>query len=251
VAKAGAGNQTFAGTNTYAGGTTITGGTLTVTNSAAIGTGSIAVGTGATLGGTVTVPVPSGKTISGTGTVATPLTVNGTLAPGRAPGTGPGILTAGANVTFVPGSTFAVDLNGNTPGNTATNHGQLLLNGTAPTLDLGGATLAPTLGYTPSGGDTLFIAVITDPAGTVAGTFNGIPQGGTIVVGSYAAQVSYTGDSTTSAVTGGNDVVLYNFAAAPVPEPAGVLAVAAATGLLVRRPRRTRPTPEAAATAAA
>ena len=53
-------------------------------------------------------------------------------------------------------------------------------------------------------------------------------------------QVSYTGDITGSgiSISGGNDIVLYNFT--PVPEPASVLAVCAAAAGLFGLARRAR-----------
>jgi hypothetical protein len=60
--------------------------------------------------------MPTGKALSGTGTLTAPVAVNGSLASRGAPGSGPGVLTAGSAVTFVAGSAFAVGLNGNTPG---------------------------------------------------------------------------------------------------------------------------------------
>jgi fibronectin-binding autotransporter adhesin len=239
VTKSGAGTQTFAGANTYSGGTIVTGGNLTVTNASALGTGNIAIGTGATLGGTVTVNVPAGRTISGTGKVLTPVTVAGTVAPGGAPATGPGILQFGANVTFLAGSSLSVTVNGNTPGNSATNYSQIVLDGVAPNLLLDTATLSCTFGYTPANTDRLFITVINDPAGTNTGTLSGVVQNGSITLGSFSAQISYFGNSGTNELTGGNDTVLYNFA--PVPEPTTIFALGAATllaGGAIRRRRR-------------
>ena len=139
---------------------------------------------------------------------------------------------------LLAGSTYSVDLNGNTPGNGATNHDQLVLNGTGVTLTLGNATLAGTFGYTPANTDKLYVISLTNATSTVSGTFNGVPQNGTINLGGqFSAQVSYSGDVATSALTGGNDVVLYNFT--PVPEPVAVLGFAAAGLAGFGRPRRT------------
>jgi T5SS/PEP-CTERM-associated repeat protein len=231
VTKGGTGNQTLAGANTYSGGTTINGGTLTITNAGALGTGSVTVASGATLTGTGTIAIPAGATLKGTGTIGTAVSVAGTLHPGASPG----ILTAGGNVTFAATGSFAVDLNGTTAGNAANNYGQLLMTGTAPVLTLGGATLSPTLGYTPANGDKLFIIVQNDAAGTVVGTFGNAP-GNSITLGSFKASISYAGDSISGATTGGNDVVLFNFT--PVPEPAAVLGLATAAGVAFRLRRR-------------
>jgi hypothetical protein len=188
--------------------------------STTIAGGTFAVPSGVTLTSPVTV---NGGSLAGFGTVAGPITVNagGTLHPGGSPG----ILTTSGNVTFSSGATFAVDLNGTTAGNGANNYGRLVLTGATPILTLGNATLAGTVGggYTPAAADKLFI--ITG-ANTVSGTFNGVAQDGLVTLGGgYAAQVSYTGVVGTAALTGGHDVVLYNFS--PVPEPVTILGFAA------------------------
>jgi autotransporter-associated beta strand protein len=203
--------------NTYTGGTSVSGGTLLVTNTSGSGTG------------TGTVALSGTGTLGGTGTISGPITVasGATLSPG-ATSVNAATLTAGNTVTFSSGSTFNVKLNGNTAGNGATNYDRLVLSG-GSTLTLGNATLTGTLGYTPSAADQLFI--ITG-AGSVSGTFNGIPQNGTVTLGGYTAKVSYTGLVGSNALTGGNDVVLFNFA--PVPEPMLALA-AAAVGLVTFR----------------
>src|SRR4030095_617098 len=83
--------------------------------------------------------VNSGATLGGTGTInsANTLTVNtdGVVAPG----TSPGILNTG-NVAFSGSSGFVVEIGGTTPGNAATNHDQLNVNGT---VSLGNAVLTP------------------------------------------------------------------------------------------------------------
>ena len=90
-----------------------------------------------------------------------------------------------------------------------------------------------TVGTTLSVGQT-FTILNKVSAGAIAGTFAGIPQGGT-VVGSDGTvfPVSYTGGN-------GNDIVL-TVVAAPVPEPStwigGALAIA---GLAFTQRRRLR-----------
>src|SRR5262249_29246147 len=86
--------------------------------------------------------------------------VNGTLNPGTT--ATPGVLTVGS-VTFSPGSTFAVALNGTTAG---TAYGQLVSTGT---VNLNNAALNVSIGYTSAAGDQLDI--LSDSAHPIVGTF--------------------------------------------------------------------------------
>jgi hypothetical protein len=198
---------------------------LTVANTtgSGTGTGSVTVASGGTLNGTGNI-VP-------TGTNGVTVQSGGTLKAGASPG----VLTirpaAGGAVTLAGGSTFAVDVQGTTPGNTATNHGQLVVTG--GTLDLGGATLSAAFsGYTPSGTDT--INFINYTGATLAGTFNGLPEGAvayTNVLGSGVDYHIFYGTLVANQVT-----------FSPVPEPVACLSVAfagfAVTAFMRRRRAR-------------
>jgi hypothetical protein len=189
--------------------------TTTITN-----TGLIEIGVTSTL--TSDLIVNSGGTVRGAGTLAGNLTYNttgGTLGPGQVPGnTGPAVLTVTGNLTLNANTAAAFKLNGST---TSTGYDQLTVNGS---VDLGNAVLSTTLGYIPATGDRLFLLNKTS-AGAITGTFTGLPNGSTVTIGEFTATIGYFGDFPTNSVTGGNDVVLYNFT--PVPEPAAILAVAA------------------------
>lgn len=131
---------------------------------------------------------------------------------------GPGMLTAFDDVTFGAGATFAVELNGAMAG---AGYDQLSVQGGSVTL--GGATLAVTLGFTPTVGDTF--QIIDRPFGApLAGTFAGLPQGARFDVDGVRFAIDYMGGS-------GNDVVLTVIPlTAPKPAPAldergGVIAV--------------------------
>lgn len=144
-----------------------------------------------------------------------------------------------AGLTLNAGTTLFARLNGTTP---ATGHDQVDVTGA---VDLGGATLALSLGngYVPGGTDKLFI-LTNDGSGAVTGTFAGLPQGSAVTVGGSTLYISYFGDSAGGALTGGNDVVL---SATPVPEPATALAIAAgAAGVAAVRRLRRNATPQAA-----
>lgn len=196
-------------------------------------TGDVEVGSTGTLTSDLT--VNGGGSLRGGGTVAgnvTYDTTGGTLAPGLS--TGVGTLRATGNVSLNGNTTLAIRLNGSTAGS---GYDQLRVDGT---LNLNNAVLDLSLGYSPGGGDLLFILNKTS-AGAIPDTFFNRPEGSTVTVGGYTATLSYLGDFDSNTVGGGNDVVLSNFT--PVPEPSSLLAVTAggwASFLLARRRNRTR-----------
>ncbi len=175
LTKAGAGTLTLSGTNTYTGATTVSAGTVLVTGTIATSSG-VQVSSGGTLGGTGTVPAVS---VLGGGSIA--------------PGTSPGLLSTG-NLAFTTGATFSAEVNGTTPG---TDYDQAAVTGT---VDVTGATLTVTLGFTPVAG-TSFILIDNDLLDAVTGTFNGLAEGATFTVGGVTFTISYIGGD-------GNDVVI-------------------------------------------
>lgn len=166
----GGGTLKLQGNNSYSGATSVTNGTLEVNG----------VYSG---GGLIT--VYNDGILSGTGTVgAVSVGLGGTLAPG----TSPGVLTAGGAVSFSAASTFAVELNGTLPG---TDHDQLDMSGNSLDL-LNNPDLAVTLGYTPGLGDTFVI--VTGLSGfdpDVHGIFNGKPDNSVFSVGSTQLKIDY------------------------------------------------------------
>ena len=109
------------------------------------------------------------------------------------PGASPGLLTA-SNVTLSAASEFSVELNGPVPG---VSHDQLAVRGA---LNLAGASLLITNGFTPAAGDVLTI-IDNDGADAVIGTFAGLPEGSTFTNNGIVFRVSYAGGD-------GNDVTL-------------------------------------------
>jgi hypothetical protein len=181
--------------------------------------GTFQVNPGATIIG---MPVTTGGTVRGGGAITGLVSFAGTdnhLRPGDSRTVATGRLSVTGNVAMNAGTTATFRLNGATA---ATGHDQLTVTGT---VDLGGATLATVLGYAPATEDKLFL-LTNDGTDAITGTFNGLPNGSAATVGGYSALIGYFGNSVSGAITGGNDVVLYNFT--PVPEPmlVGVLIVA-------------------------
>ena len=172
--KQGADTLILAGTNSFTGTTTINAGTLLVNGTTSSNT---IVNTGAVLGGN--------GTVAGTVTVAS----GGTLAPGNSPG----IINTG-NLTLVAGSTFAVEVNGPTPGSEAD---EVIVTGT---VDITGATLA-TSGTVASFPGQVITLIDNLGIAPVTGTFAGLAEGATVIINGTSFTLSYVGGT-------GNDVTL-------------------------------------------
>jgi autotransporter-associated beta strand protein len=189
LVKTGLATLTLTGANTYSGVTSNLNGTLLVNG---------------TLNSTA-VQVRPGSVLGGVGQVqAISVFVNGVVRPGASPGN----LSAGT--VLLSSGTLDLEINGLVAG---TDYDQLTSSGT---VTLGGA-LQVSLGFTPSSGDTFTILNKTS-AGAITGTFNGLAEGATFVVGGFPFQITYTGGT-------GNDVVLTR-----VPVPATTIdSIAAVT----------------------
>ena len=191
LTKTGTGTFTLSGTNTYIGATSVNAGTLVVN-------GSIATSSSVTV---------STATLQGTGTLpALMIGSGGVVAPGNSPGT----LTVTNGLAIGAGGTLSAEINGTTPGS---EYDQFVVTGT---VDLSGATLAATLGFTPAAGSS-FILIDNDGNDPVVGTFAGLPEGATVNVNGVAMSITYTGGD-------GNDVALV------VPVSASIDDVAANEG---------------------
>jgi len=133
---------------------------------------------------------------TGNGSIGGVTNVPSSLTVGGIAGTGAGTITVNNNLglKFAPSSQVALKINGTTAG---TQYDQAVVNGA---VDLTGATLSVTTGFSPANGAT-FKIIDNDGADPVVGTFTGVPQGGIVISGATAYTVSYTGGD-------GNDVVL-------------------------------------------
>ena len=180
LSKTGAGTLILSANNTYTGATTVSGGTLRID--------------GTQTGSDIT--VQSGGTLQGTGTVFN-VTVNagGTLAPGASPG----ILSLEA-ITLQDDSTLAIELNSVDVAGV----GYDQINATFE-IKIAGAILSVTLapGFFPPTGQQ-FRIVNRHQCRTAGsdGTFDGLPEAGTLTVGGQSFSISYVGG------VGSNDIVL-------------------------------------------
>jgi hypothetical protein len=182
---------------------------------------------------------------SGTGT---PMTVRNTLAPGDA---GTGTLDLGNNLTLSGSSTYRVELGGTTPGDGKGFYDQVSMTAITGAITLNtGAALDISLadGFIPSAIDNFYILSRADSA-VWATKFFGLDEGATVTFGggAYSGKITYlanwSGLQSTSTLTGGNDVALFNVNVIPVPEP-GTISLVALGGLVLagmhgrRRSRR-------------
>ncbi|CAN5409820.1 hypothetical protein BH23VER1_BH23VER1_02010 [soil metagenome] len=105
----------------------------------------------------------------------------------------------GGPVTLDAGSTLETRISGTAQGDTVYETGALVADGP---VSLGGADLNVVLvgGFDAAAGDS-FPVVQSSGAAPVTGTFAGLPEGGTVTVGSDTFQITYQGGD-------GNDVVL-------------------------------------------
>lgn len=149
-------------------------------------------------------------TLGGSGTVQK-VNVNAT---GRlSPDTSPGKLTT-ADLTMVSGSKYEVELNGASVG---TGYNQLNVVGT---VDLGGATLSPTLNFTPPSGSK-YVIVNNDGIDTISTTFNGYVEGAKVTIGGVDFTITYNGIGGIDGVA--NDVILTAPGMATPPPTVSVL----------------------------
>jgi fibronectin-binding autotransporter adhesin len=186
------GNATGFKGNVVLGGATNLTGTTPALNVAA---GTLTVdGTLASTG--VVVNVAAGATLGGGGTVSKVVSLGGSVAPGS--GTATGKLNTG-DLSLNSASSVKIDLNGTTVG---TLYDQINVTGTVNlNSDTGaGASLTGTASVLPAINNS-FTIINNDGADPIVGTFAGLPEGGTVTIGTQKYKISYVGGD-------GNDVTL-------------------------------------------
>jgi autotransporter-associated beta strand protein len=137
------------------------------------------------------VTVQSAATLQGNGSSGGPISVQdgGAVAPGSSPGE-----LSSTGLTLVAGATFMAEIEGPDP---ITQYDRMTVAGA---VNLGGATLAVTLGYTPTDGEQ-FTLIAHGQGQAVAGTFADLAEGATFQVAGTTFGITYKGGS-------GSDVVL-------------------------------------------
>jgi hypothetical protein len=129
-------------------------------------------------------------------------------------------LIVSGDLTLAATSTLEAEIAGTVPGpaGLAGFHSQANVGGL---VSPGGATLDVSLNYTPQLGDRIFL-LLNDGTDAIAGTFAGLPEGGTLVVGGVTFQASYTANGDSGTV--GND-----FALTAISVPSNVAVITAFT----------------------
>ena len=185
LTKSGAGTLFLTGNNTYAGGSTVTGGKLSI-----VGTNSSGV------------TITSGGTLGGTGTVTGAINVlnGGVLSPGVTAAEAAGITSVNADVVVPPGDVLRagvvkIGLGG----------------GFAATLKAGGVSSRLVATGVVALGGTLSLDVAAAPnpgdvytliqAGSIMGTFAGLPEGTLINASGRQYRISYQGSRVTITAT--------------------------------------------------
>ncbi len=174
LVKRGTGTLTLEANNTYTGATIVEGGSLIVNGSQ--NASDVTLRAGTTLGG---------KGFVGDLSVATLANV--------APGLSPGILRA-RNTVLSNDSVLHIELNGPAAG---TGYDQLSISGTNT---ITGSKLDATLNFAPLDGQ-VFTIIANNGTDPVVGTFDGLPNNGTLTLNHIPLRINYNGN-------GGNDVTL-------------------------------------------
>ncbi|NUZ06032.1 S8 family serine peptidase [Piscinibacter koreensis] len=181
LTKSGTGTLFLTGNNTYAGGSNVTGGKLSVVGSNSSG-----------------VTVSNGGTLGGTGSVGGSLVVlpGGTLAPGVSATEAASVAGVVVDVTVQPGDVLRANM------------AKIALGSRfVATLGAGGTSSRLVATGTVALGGNLVVDLATAPtpgqqftlvqAGTLVGTFSGLPEGASVTSGGRQLRISYTGNRVT------------------------------------------------------
>lgn len=161
LTKTGTGSLTLGSNNSYTGSTVLNAGTTFIDG--------VQTASAVTLNPTAT--------LGGTGATGVLASTGGSVAPGHSPG----LLNIG-NTTFNGSTQYNVEINGATAGTQYD-----VLNSTG-TVDLGGAQLNISLGYTPAPEATF---TIVHASGAISNTFNELPNGTFFTIGGQNFLINY------------------------------------------------------------
>ena len=183
MTKQGSGTLTLSGANTYTGGTIVNEGSLNVNNRSGSATG----------GGIIQV---NGGMLSGGGFISGPVTVGSGSGPGAvlAPGNGSTTMTLRSTVTFRADGSYDWRLK-----TVPARADKVVANGV--TIESGAQFEAIAVGNAQLPDGTSFVAINNTAATPIAGSFDNLPDGGTVSLGSNTLQADYQGGD-------GNDLTL-------------------------------------------
>ncbi len=247
--SASANGQTIGGSVTVNAGGTYnvagTAGTQTVTGGVVVSGGILNVATGATVAGGV--DVNSGGTVTGTGTVSGNVVSAGGF--NFAPGSSPGALTYGSNVTLSGAGGFQWEINdaNGTAGNLLAGYdvinvgGNLDLTGlTNMNIDIVGLTAGNVIGAVPNFNPlNNYTWTLFDVAGTTTG-FDAADFTPSFLTNFEPNNPTIPSSGVFSVSQLGNDIVL-NYSA--IPEPSSILLIVTGLGvsMMTRRRRKQEP----------
>lgn len=166
----------------------------------------------------------NGGTISGTENIGTTIMNGGIFAPGNSPG----CLNVAGDLTFISSANFNVEIGGTT---ICTGYDHSAVSGAA-NLSGGVLNISSYGGFAPQAGNTFNIIT----AGTVNGTFNGLPNNATIIIGNTVYRINYTATAVTLTV---QQILTPSLASTGLPAYTHVLAgIFIAVSVLLLKPSK-------------
>lgn len=170
------------------------------------------------------VTVASGSTLKGTGTIGAATIQDGATV---SIGNSPGCMTMSA-LNLANGATYQQQITGSTA---CSEYDQATITGAA---NLNNAHLNVELTYTPTTSTTFTIL----KAGSVNGTFNGLPNGATVVVNGVTLRINYTATAVTLTYVSGSTTGSLVDTGLSLIGPAGIAIVLISAAILVVKRRK-------------
>lgn len=173
------------------------------------------------------VTVEAGSTLKGTGTIGAATVQSGATV---SIGNSPGCMTM-SSLSMTSGSTYQQQIAGATA---CSEYDQATVTGNA---NLNSANLNVDLSYTPAAGATFTII----KAGSITGTFNGLPDGATIVVNGVTLRINYTATSVTLTYVSGSVADSLTDTGLSLIGPAGIAILLMSAAVIVVATKRRKP----------